>query len=467
MEHIPEKKTPILIVDDDVGFLRSIKAILSNSELPEPALVSDSRRVMDLLREHRFQFVLLDLVMPHVEGMDLLQQIKEEFPDVECVIVTAIDDISSAVQAMKYGAYDYLVKPLSSEKLIIVIKRALERAYLRNGLALFERKQSFSELKHPEAFENWVAKDEAMALVFRQCEVVAPTDYSVVITGESGTGKEMLAQTIHDLSNRAEGPFVAVNMAAVSNTLFKGELFGHSKGAYTGATSEKKGYLEAAQGGTLFLDEITDLEHSLQGGLLRVLQEREFFRLGSTQTRKVDVRALVATNKDIGAEIEKGNFRADLFHRLNMFHINIPPLRERKKDILPLARYFLQNYSRENNKNIQDLSPELCKRLMAYTFPGNIRELKNMIASAVLLEQSAELTPDSLIDLQTQESAGENNPAPGFATLQEMEKEHISNVLTATGGNRSQAAKILDIGRRTLQRKLKAYNLENKKGFLG
>ena len=462
MEYIPEKKTPILIVDDDIGFLRSIKAVLAGSDLPEPALVSDSRRVMDLLREYRFQFVLLDLVMPHVEGMHLLQEIKEEFPDVECVIVTAIDDISSAVQAMKYGAYDYLVKPLSSEKLVIVIKRALERAYLRNGLALFERKQSFSELKNPQAFENWVAKDEAMALVFRQCEVVAPTDYSVVITGESGTGKEMLARTIHDLSNRSEEPFIAVNMAAVSNTLFKGELFGHSKGAYTGAVTEKKGYLEAAQGGTLFLDEITDLEYSLQGGLLRVLQEREFYRLGSTQTRKVDVRVLVATNKDIGEEIEKGSFRADLFHRLNMFHINIPPLRERKKDILPLARYFLQKYAQENKKKIKDLSPELGERLLAYSFPGNIRELKNMIASAVLLEQSSELSPASLADLQIPGSGFQEDTPGQFMTLEQMEKEHIRNILTATGGNRSQAAKILDIGRRTLQRKLKAYNLEEK-----
>ena len=221
MESIPNNDTPILIVDDDVGLLSSIKATLVSSGMPEPGLVSDSRRVMELVRGHHFMVVFLDLVMPYINGMEVLQQIKKEFPEIECVIVTAIDDVPSAVQAMKFGAYDYLVKPLNSEKLIIVINRALERYNLRHGLSLFEREQSFSDLKNPSAFSQMVAKDDAMALVFHQAESVAPTDYSVVISGESGTGKEMLARIIHGLSNRSNGPFLAVNMGAFSKTLFE------------------------------------------------------------------------------------------------------------------------------------------------------------------------------------------------------------------------------------------------------
>jgi DNA-binding NtrC family response regulator len=299
MESIPNNQTPILVVDDDVGLLSSIKATLISSGMQEPALVSDSRRVMELIKRNHFRVVFLDLIMPHKNGMEVLKQVKKTYPKIECVIVTAIDDVSSAVQAMKYGAYDYLVKPLNSKKLIIVINRALERYNLRHGLALFERVQTFSDLKNPLAFADVITEDETMALVFHQAESVAPTDYSVIISGESGTGKEMLARIIHDLSNRSNRPFLAVNMAAFSKTLFEDEFFGHNKGAYTGAISEKRGFFEAAQGGTLFLDEITELEPSLQGKLLRVIQESELYRLGSTEIKDVDVRIIAATNRDI------------------------------------------------------------------------------------------------------------------------------------------------------------------------
>lgn len=385
MESIPNNKTPILVVDDDVGLLLSIKATLVSSGMPEPALVSDSGRVMELLRNHHFHLVLLDLLMPHLSGMDILLHLKEEFPDIECVIVTAVDEVSSAVQAMKFGAYDYLVKPLNSEKLIIVVNRALERYSLRHGLALFERRQSFSDIDNPLAFKDMVAQDEAMALVFHQTEAVATTDYSVVITGESGTGKEMLARIIHRLSNRSNRPFLAVNVAAFSKTLFEDEFFGHTKGAYTGALSDKEGFFEAAQGGTLFLDEITELEPSFQGKLLRVIQEGELYRLGSTVVRNVDVRIIVATNRDIQEEIRKNAFRTDLFYRLNMCHINVPPLRDRTDDILPLAHHFLKIHATKNKKEIDSLAPDLADRLLEYPFPGNVRELENIIASAVLL----------------------------------------------------------------------------------
>lgn len=456
MESIPDNHTPILVVDDDVGLLSSIKATLVSSGIPEPVLVSDGRRVMDLVREHRFMLVFLDLVMPHINGMEVLQQIKKEFPEIECVIVTATDDVSSAVQAMKYGAYDYLVKPLNSEKLIIVINRALERYNLRQGLALFEKKQSFSDLKNPQAFTDMIAEDESMALVFHQAESVAPTDYSVVISGESGTGKEMLARIIHDLSNRSNGPFFAVNMGAFSRTLFEDEFFGHTKGAYTGAVSEKKGFFEAARGGTLFLDEITELEPSLQGKLLRVLQESELYRLGSTRLENVDVRIVAATNRDIKGEIEDGRFRADLFYRLNMCHIKVPPVRERKKDILPLARHFLKIHALKNEKEIDSLTQDLAGRLLEYPFPGNVRELENIMAAAILREKGKVLTLSSVSALLANSEPGRGCNQE-LITLSELEKLHIQKVLEAMNGNRTRAARILGIGLRTLQRKIKTF----------
>lgn len=445
-----------MVVDDDAGILLSIKATLVASGMPEPALASDGREVISSVRKHPFQLVLLDLMMPPPSGMDILKQLKEEFPAVECVIITGVDDVSSAVQAMKFGAYDYLTKPLDPEKLIIVAQRAMERYHLKRGLKIFERSQSFSDLKNPAAFRDMVAKDEQMARVFHQAEAAAPTDYNLIITGESGTGKEMLARIVHELSFRSKGPFVAVNMAAFSRTIFEDEFFGHTKGAYTGALSEKEGFFETARRGTLFLDEITELDSALQGKLLRVIQERELYRLGSTEARDVDVRIIAASNRNIQEEIYKGTFRSDLFFRLNMFHINVPPLRERKKDILPLARHFLRIYAEKGHKDLGALAPGLEEGLLGYDFPGNARELENMIAAAVLLEKGNALSLSSAVDLASP-AASNGNDLGGLLTLEEVEKRHIHRVLDETGGNRTQASKILGIGLRTLQRKLRVY----------
>jgi len=453
MEHMPREKTPILVIDDDEALLISIKATITSSGIMEPALLSDSRSALDLIRRHDFHLVILDLIMPHMGGIELLEKIKEEFPAIECVIVTAIDDTSSAVQAMKFGAYDYLVKPLNSEKLIITITRALERYDLRNKLTLFEGSQSFSDLRNAEAFREMVCADKAMALVFHQAEVAAPTDYNVVITGESGTGKEMLARIIHRLSHRAEGPFVAVNMAAFNRSLFEDDFFGHVKGAYTGALREKKGFFEESQGGTLFLDEITELEKGLQGKLLRVIQERELYRLGSSKTRDIDMRIISATNRDMKRSIQEGIFREDLFYRLNMFHINIPPLRERRGDIIPLARHFLREHARRNGKRITSISSDLTDLLLLYSFPGNVRELEHIIAKAVLLEEGDTLTVRSDSDLYA--TLQSEDSQEGLLPLEEMERRHIRRVLESTGNNRTHAARILGIGLRTLQRKIK------------
>jgi DNA-binding NtrC family response regulator len=450
--------TPILAVDDDVGLLLSIKASLVSAGMPEPVLVSDSSKVIEIIRNNRFHLVLLDLVMPEPNGMQLLEQIKGEFPSLECIIITAVDDVSSAVQAMKFGAYDYLIKPINSEKLIISINRALERYNLKNKLALFERSQTFSDLENPSAFAGMIAEDPAMAMVFHQVEVVSPTDYNLVLTGESGTGKEMIARIIHDLSARSKGPFIAVNMASFSKSLFEDDFFGHAKGAYTGAVSEKKGFFEAASGGTIFLDEVTELELSLQGKMLRVIQERELYRLGSTQARNIDVRIISATNKDIKEEIDMKHFREDLFYRLNMFHINVPPLRARTDDILPLAHHFLKIHAEKNGKIINSIDPEFIQCLIAYPFPGNVRELENIMAKAVLLESGHVLTTSSIRDISP--SCPPQRRKEDVMTLEEAEKMHILNALEATDGNRTQAAKILGIGLRTLQRKLKEWSAE-------
>lgn len=456
METIPDKKTPILIVDDDISLLTSIKATLLSAGMPEPAVLSDGRRVFDLLRTHQFRVVLLDLILPSISGMDILKEIKKDFPSIECVIITAVGEVSSAVQAMRCGAYDYLVKPIESEKLTIVINRALERFNLRHNLSLFARHQSFSDLNSPLAFQNMIAADESMARIFHQVEAVSPTDYSILITGESGTGKEMLARIIHALSFRSRGPFVAVNMASFSMTLFESDFFGHSKGAFTGAQAERKGFLETAQGGSVFLDEITELDPDLQGKLLRVIEARELYRLGSSDMRIVDVRFIASTNHDVHELMKNGRFRNDLFYRLDTFHIHLPPLRERKKDILPLATHFLRLYAKENQKDIDSFSLDLSECLLSYSFPGNIRELKNIIASAVLLEKTSSLTLASVQNSGLFHASGPTG-GEGLLALAEVEKRHLLTVLDAVGGNRTKAAKILGIGLKTLRRKLKEF----------
>ena len=458
MESNPAKPMPVMIVDDDEGLLLSIKATLVSAGLPEPTLVSDSRNALDLLRKHQFQLVLLDLMMPHMNGIEVLEKIKGEFPETDCVVVSASDEVATAVRAMTLGASDYLVKPVNGEKLIALVNRSLEKYSLQDELARFGRQRVFAELKNPDAFAGLVAEDESMALVFHQVEAVAGTDYSVVINGESGTGKEMLARVIHKLSNRSKYPFYAVNMASFSKTIFEDEFFGHAKGAYTDASSERRGFFEAAHGGTLFLDEITELDPSLQAKLLRVIEEREFYRLGSTEIRNVDVRIIAATNRDIHEEIIKGRFRADLFYRINMYNIRIPPLRERKNDILPLARHFLKIHARANNKKIREISPELAEKLLQCSFLGNVRELENMIAAAVLLEKGKTLTLASARHLLPY-NGPERRRNVELLTLEELERRHINRVLEVTGGNRPKAAKILGINVSTVYRKLEKYDI--------
>jgi len=457
MQSIPDFKSPLLVVDDDTSFLAVVEATLVSAGLPTPTLISDSRDVMEFVKTHQFHVVLLDLVMPHVPGMEILKQIKEDFPSIECIITTAVDDVASAVEAMRYGAFDYLVKPIEKERLVIVVDRALERYSLKYSIALLGKSPPFSDLKNPQVFKDMVAKDERMIQIFHQVEVVAPTDYNVLITGETGTGKEMLAQIIHALSNRSGESFVPVNMGSLSSTLFDDEFFGHEKGAFTGAQTGRGGFLESAQHGTLYLDEITELDAGLQGKILRVIEERELYRLGSTKMRAVKVRFIASSNRGLEREMNEGRFRKDLFYRLTAFRIHIPPLRERREDILPLAAHFLQSYSRHHHKKIDSLAPDLARRLLNYSFPGNVRELRNIIAEAVLLEKEKTLTLSSVRGLMPF-SVSEEEDKDSPLTLADLERQQILRVVEMTGGNRTKAAKMLGIGVKNLRRKLNKFD---------
>ena len=456
MEKLPNNSS-ILIVDDDEGLLFSIRAALLSAGLPDPTMVSDSRQVLELVTKKTYHLALLDLIMPHLDGMEVLKQIKQRSPATECIILTAVDDVGTAVQAIRFGAYDYLVKPLQVKRTTIAVRHALERYQLKQGMALFERPQSFSDLKHPEVFKEMVAEDEGMALVFHQAETCAQSDYNVMITGETGVGKGMLARILHDLSLRSNGPFVVVNMPTFSQNLFENDFFGHTRGAYTGAVSDKKGFFETAQGGTLFLDEITELAYSVQGKLLQAIEEKEFYRLGSTEKVNVDLRVLSASNRDLEKIVKSGDFRGDLYFRLNEYHIHIPPLRRRPKDIIPLAYYFLWKHARLNNKDVNEISPSLAEMLMQYDYPGNVRELEHIISSALLVEQSGMLRLSSVHNTGMRIPLEIPPDQSTFPNLEDIQRQHIEKALELTNGNRTHAAKILGIGLRTLQRKLRAY----------
>jgi two-component system, NtrC family, response regulator AtoC len=440
----------ILVVDDEEGIRTFIGEVLEG-EGRKVTLAGDGDAAARLLDRESFHLMITDLKMPGMDGMSLLRKARQESPETEVVVLTAHGTVSGAVEAMKLGAFDYLGKPLSGpDELRLVAGRAIERRRLR------EQAQ-----RHPadEGDGPVVAVDRGMLAVLGQVRKVAPTDATVMLMGESGTGKEVLARTLHRESKRSSGPFVAVNCAAISDTLLESEMFGHEKGAFTGAVSTRRGRFELADGGTLFLDEVSELRPELQAKLLRVLQERRFERVGGTRTIEVDVRIVAATNCDLGAEMQAGRFREDLYHRLAVFPVRIPPLRERLGDIIPLADTLLRAISRQLGRPTLLLDEGARARLVAYGWPGNVRELGNVLERAAILCEGTTIGADLILTGPTAASFSLPGAAPAGEKLEDLEREAIRHMLALTGGNRKQTAARLGIGLRTLYDKLKVYDL--------
>ncbi len=442
----------ILIIDDDPSIRDACFQVLTRQGF-EVDLAAQPEEALDLLRRFEFDVILLDLKMPGMNGLELLKHIKEIDPHTEVVIITAYGTVTNAVEAMKRGASDFLQKPFGPEELKIAVEKALgrrkltlENIYLRRTLAEKEGKV------------NIVGQSPAIKQVLELAQMVAPTDSTVLITGESGTGKGLLARKIHELSPRAKGPFVAVDCGTLVPTLFESELFGHVKGAFTGATTHKIGKFELANGGTIFFDEIGNISIDIQAKLLKAVEEKEISPVGSHRVTKVDVRIIAATNKNLEEEIRKGTFRDDLFYRLNVVSIHIPPLRERKEDIPLLARYFLQNFSRKHRKKVVEFEREVLEKLKAYSWPGNVRELENTIERLVIFAKGETITSAelALAGFKTEETELITDDLP----LEEIEKRYILRVLKKSAGNKSKAAKILGIDRKTLREKLRRWGLD-------
>jgi len=398
--------------------------------------------------------VITDLKMPGLGGEELMRRILAQAPGFPVIILTGQGTVEGAVAAMRDGAWDFLSKPVDLDHLSLIVKRALENREL-----FFRHRRMEEELDRRNKFKSIIGNSRGLREVFDTMSRAAPTKASILITGESGVGKELVADGLHELSPRKDNPLVKVHCAALSASLLESELFGHEKGAFTGAVSKRRGRFELASGGTLFLDEIGEIDQNIQIKLLRVLQEKKFERVGGEQTVETDVRIVAATNKDLKAEIEKGNFREDLYFRLNVVNIHVPPLRERKDDIPLLAAAFLKEFADENGKKIEGIHEKARSRLYAYEWPGNIRELRNCIESAVVMCQSNVITTDDLPPaLRSAADDGWIRIRQG-ASMAECEKAIIQDTLSHVGGNKSKAAETLGIGRKTLLRKLADYEI--------
>jgi DNA-binding NtrC family response regulator len=449
-----KEKPNILIIDDEEAIRDSCSQVF-HKEGYTAKEAENGKQGLDLFKDEFFHIVLLDLKLPGIDGMEVLKKIKEESPETPVIIMTAYASVESAVQAMKSGAFDYITKPFSPLELRVITKKALgsRRMLLEN---LYLRK----ELEAKTEFETVVGKSIPLNKILDIVKQVSPTESTILITGESGTGKELIAREIHYHSPRRNGPFVAVDCGALVESLFESELFGHVKGSFTGAYETKHGRFEVANGGTIFFDEISNISLNIQANLLRVIQEREVIRVGSSKPIKVDIRIIAATNENLADAVRQGKFREDLFYRLSVVPIHIPPLRERKEDIPLLVEHFLQKYNKRAKKQIISVSDQVIKLLMEYDWPGNIRELENTIERAVVLSKGNEIETENLLyhGINVRTEFGYTNER-GFRTLEEIEKDYIRTVLQAQSGNKGKTSEILGIDRKTLWAKIKKYNL--------
>ncbi len=441
-----DTKASILVVDDEYGVLQSFKMVLGSEY--NVFLAETGETAMKIFSENTIDLILLDIILPGSNGIELLKQFKETDPDTEVIMVSAVKEVKIAVDAMKFGAYDYIVKPFVVEDIINIVYRALEKHRLQREVTYLK-----DELERFQPFEKIIGQDPKMMEVFDLVSNIAESDGAVLIQGESGTGKELIARAIHKMGTRKDEPFVVINCAAIPETLMESEIFGHNKGAFTGAAAVKVGKLEIANKGIVFLDDVDTLEIGMQAKLLRAIQEKELERLGSTKLIKVDVRFIAASNKNLKNLADTGKFREDLFYRLNVFPIDLPPLRERREDIPLLLNYFLDQYSKHNGKPLKKFSKSAIKVLSEhYDWPGNVRELQNMVERLATITKGNVIFPQSVSNFNISKKEVKDMPLKEAVDI--FEKEFINDVLQRVSGSRKDAARILGIHRNTLQKKL-------------
>jgi len=446
----------ILVVEDDKKMRDGLFYVMTK-EGYEVDAVDSGEAALGRIKNHAYDLVISDMKLPGIDGMEVLKAVKNYDKDISIIIITAYGSVSAAVSSMKEGADDYVLKPFDMEELKFVVRKVFEKRELVTKNLLLQ-----SQLEKKYKFDNIIGSSESIVKVFKLINQINNSKTTVLIQGETGTGKELVAKAIHFNSIRASKPFLPVNCAALNENLLASELFGHVKGAFTGAVKDKRGIFEVAEGGTVFLDEIGDIDTGMQQVLLRVLEDGEIQPVGSTERRKTSVRIIAATNKDLEQMIKEERFREDLYFRLNVITIKMPSLRERKEDIGILARHFLKIYSNENNKNITSISPEVLYLLEEYIWPGNVRELENVIERATLLETTNEITPESLppsiMDF-FQPKGGAACGSDDVVTLEQVGRCHILDILKASGGNKAKAAEMLGINRTTLWRMMKRLNI--------
>ena len=451
---ISNKKLNILVADDEPAIRLGCEQIFTQ-EGHNTFLAENGIKAFNLLQENIFQIAFLDYKMPGMDGLQLLKEIKKLTPATEVVIITAYGTVETAVEAIKHGAYDYIMKPFTPKTMRQVLSKILTKRSL-----LGETQKEQTTLEYGSNNKVMVGSSQRMQEIYSLIRKVAPTDSTILISGESGTGKELIARAIHYNSHRKKKPFMTVDCGSLVETLFESELFGHVKGSFTGAVATKHGSFELAHEGSFFFDEISNISLSIQAKILRTIQEKEIKRVGATKTIKVDVRVIAATNEDLRSLVEQGTFREDLFYRLSVIPLHLPPLRERKEDILPLANFFLEKYNQRRKRNIASISSSVQEHLINYNWPGNVRELENVIERAVVIEDTSEITFSSLPHHIIGTTAETNSAHFEIRRLDQMEKDYITKALKATNWKRSKTAKLLGIDRKTLYEKIKRYNIK-------
>jgi DNA-binding NtrC family response regulator len=463
-------KAKILVVDDEEIVLKSCRKILEGGQ-HEVFTALSGKQAFELLEKEPIDIVITDVKMPQMDGMEVLEKIKKEYPDILVIMITGYSTVQSAVQAMKLGAFDYIPKPFTPDEVLVVVEKAMEKKSL-----IYENIYLRKELEAKYGFENIIGSSPRMQEVYKLIRKVAPTDSTVLIRGESGTGKELIARAIHFNSPRKQKPFVPVDCGVLAQELLESELFGHVKGSFTGAIVTKPGLFEVGDGGSIFLDEIGDTNSNFQSKLLRVMQEREFTPVGGVTSRKLDLRFIVATNKDLDQLVKEGTFREDLFYRLNVISITVPPLREKKDDIPLLAYHFLKKYAREMKKNIRSVSVDAMNKLIAYGWPGNVRQLENVIERAIVMAEGDTIATEHLPFAVANGAAHPDTPIPKTSeelkeakkhlresAVESIEKSFILDALTRNDWNVTKSAEDVGMQRPNFQALMRKYNIRLQK----